>query len=253
MVVAQHTELTRLVRSFLTRLERNGRSPKTIENYAHYLERFLAHTNIGHPTDITIPLVTRYRTLLTERYGLAAVTVNYHLTALRMFLRYLRTVHRTGLEPRVLRLVRAAPQSLAPLTRSELERLLAIPRGDGIKDLRDNALLHLLFSTGVRVSELCSLNTDVALARNTIPINTGRGVRAVPLSDVARRAVRAYLNARVDTDPALFITVGRHKSAAHGARLTPRSVQRIVRHHALQAGIPHEVTTHSIRSVSGQR
>lgn len=245
--MTQHTELARLVRSFLTHIERNGRSSKTVENYTRYLGRFMARTGAGHPADITMPLITSYRTLLTEQEGLADVTVNYHLTALRMFLRYLHSIHRTSLEPRTVRLIRAATQTPAMLADSELLRLVASPRGDDIKSLRDCALLHVLFSTGVCVSELCALNADIDVARNTLPIRTRTGVRVAPLSGAARRAVRAYLTARVDTDPALFITVGRHKSVTRGARLTPRSVQRIVRHYALRAGIAHKVTPHSIR------
>ena len=136
------------------------------------------------------------------------------------------------------------------LTPQELERLLQAPaRGKGIRALRDRALLELLFSTGLRVSELTNLNRDdVDLQRDEFSVR-GKGdkVRLVFLTPAAKEALRAYLSARTDTHEALFVQHGPRARGGRETRLTPRSVERIVKHYAAAAGIPQRVTPHTLR------
>jgi site-specific recombinase XerD len=132
-------------------------------------------------------------------------------------------------------------------------RSLKDPNGSTLPDLRDRAILELLFSTGLRVSELCSLPRDLDLARDEFAIRgKGEKVRVVFLSDTAKQVLKDYLAKRTDVDPALFITIGRggEKGLAKktgSLRITPRSVERIVKHHATKAGVDAKVTPHSLR------
>lgn len=259
MVMRTSTELEALQREFLAYLEiERGRSVKTIENYTHYLVRFFEHARVAKPRDITEPLVREYRLwlnrqeahqnqLISKRSTLKKKTQNYHLIALRAFLKYLRKRGITSLEPERIELAKVGDRSLDILTNDELGRLLAAPNGSGERALRDRAILHTLFSTGLRVSELCSLNTDIDLSRDDFSIR-GKGdkVRVVFLSEEAKRALRAWLSARKDIEEALFVTVGSRPYAPR-TRITPRSVQRIIRSYAVKAGVTRKVTPHVIR------
>ena len=135
---------------------------------------------------------------------------------------------------------------------SELERLLEAPEGGDLPALRDRAMLAMLFSTGMRVSELCSLNRDmVSIERGEVSVR-GKGgkVRPVFVSEDAAEHLKAYTSARVDIDPALFIPIPRNKSYGKDdtLRLTSRSIQRIVHQHATAAGIVgKQVSPHTLR------
>ena len=151
-------------------------------------------------------------------------------------------------EPESIELAKVGDRSLDLITEAELQRLLHAADGPQEKDLRDKALLHLLFSTGLRVSELCSLNADIDLTRDEFSIR-GKGgkVRVVFLSPEAKQALHAYLKARTDMDEALFVTIGKRRSDSGDSRLTPRSVQRLIKYYAVKAGITRKVTPHIIR------
>ena len=129
------------------------------------------------------------------------------------------------------------------ITDTELKRLLDSPKGSDLKDLRDKAILELLFSTGLRVSELCSLTSDIDLKSDELSIR-GKGgkVRVVFISLEAKKAVKNYLAARKDMSDALFIQIGSKISP-----LTRRSVERIVKQHGIKAGISKKVTPHVMR------
>jgi site-specific recombinase XerD len=125
------------------------------------------------------------------------------------------------------------------------------PQGSSIQALRDRAILELFFSTGLRVSELCSLPREIDLTRDELSVRgKGEKVRVVFLSDGAKRAVKQYLDKRDDTDDALFVRqrMNREKSDGNASlRLTPRSVERLIKHYAVKAGISKKVTPHVIR------
>lgn len=224
-----------LKRQFLEHIEiEKGRSLKTVENYGRYLSRFFRQAGIKGPQDISEDKIREYRLWLNRK--LKKNTQNYHLIALRSFLKYLLRREIKTLSPDSIELAKTTPRGLDLVTDSELERLLAAPDVKAENGLRDKAALELLFSTGLRVSELCSLNQDsIDLKRDEFPVR-GKGdkVRVVFLSSFAKEAVKEYLNKRKDMEEALF-------------PITPRSVERIVKKYAIKAGIGKKMTPHVIR------
>ena len=241
-----------LKRQFLEYLEiEKGRSLKTIENYDRYLTRYIEYSKADLVEDITEKSIREYRLWLNRQEGVSGSlkkkTQNYYLIALRSFLKYLRRHNIQTVQPEGIELARVPERDLDLITAAELERLLAAPHGDSLKALRDRALLELFFSTGMRVSELCSLSRDLDLSRDEFSIR-GKGdkIRVVFLSSVAQKAIKEYLEKRTDMDDALFIQVGKVASA-DSLRLTPRSVERLVKHYAIKAGISKTVTPHVIR------
>src|SRR3989344_3543389 len=159
-------ELIKLKTEFLEHIEiEKGRSMKTVENYARYLERFLKFSQVKNPTDITNETVRKFRLWLNRQPALGGTlkskTQNYYLIALRMFLKYLVKRNIKSLSPEQIELARVSERQLDLISQEELERLLAAPEGDDLKTLRDKAILELLFSTGLRVTELCSLPRDL--------------------------------------------------------------------------------------------
>ena len=138
----------------------------------------------------------------------------------------------------------------------KIQRLLNEPDLSKPKGLRDRAILEVLFSTGLRVSELCRLDRDsINLAREEFSVRgKGEKVRLVFISDEAKAILKNYLAKRKDLDPAMFVGLspistkrGVKKNDNEGGRLTPRSVERIVKHYAIKAGISKRVTPHTIR------
>lgn len=255
--------LRELMRQFLEYLEiEKGRSVLTVRNYEHYLTRFLDYVKIDNPSELTETMVREYRLWLNRQPGtkvgrhtdtLKRKTQNYYLIALRAFLKYLRKRGIESLNPERIELAKVPERSLDLISPQELDRLMKGPDTNTIRGLRDRAILELLFSTGLRVSELCNLSQeDVDLSRDEFSVR-GKGdkIRVVFLSDSAREAVRAYLKARTDFDDAMFVQYGKNANAEQvknkDIRLTPRSVQRILKQYATLAGITRKVTPHVIR------
>ena len=250
-------------REFLEYIEiEKGRSLNTVTNYDHYLTRFLEYAKTEDPSKLTESMVREYRLWLNRQPGtktgrqvdtLKRKTQNYYLIALRAFLKYLRKRNIESLNPERIELAKVPERSLDLISTAELERLMNAPDVSTERGLRDKAILELLFSTGLRVSELCSLSTeDVDLSRDEFSVR-GKGdkVRVVFLSDVSKDAVRTYLKARKDMDDAMFIQYGKNikqtKEKNKDLRLTPRSVQRIIKRYATIAGITRKVTPHVMR------
>ena len=230
---------------------------KTIENYDRYLTRFFTAAKVSNPKNITEQMVREFRISLNRSPGVASTmkrnTQNYHLIALRAFLKFLRKRDITSLNPERIELAKVGGRDLDLITADELNRLMSAPKGDTLAALRDRAILELLFSTGLRVSELCNLNQDLDLTRDEFSVR-GKGdkVRVVFLSPSAKDAVRAYLKARGDFGEALFVSYGPSSTKATAGkkdlpRLTPRSVERLVKQYATKAGITRKVTPHVIR------
>ena len=175
-------------------------------------------------------------------------TQNYYLIALRAFLKFLRKRRIKTLEPEQIELAKTPMRDLDLISYKELERLLKAPEEDDEKSLRDKAILELLFSTGLRVSELCSLNCDLDLSKDEFSIRgKGEKVRVVFLSEIARTSIKKYLKKRTDIDNALFVRIRKNTDPHETLRLTTRSVERIIKHHAIKAGITKRVTPHIIR------
>ncbi len=145
-----------------------GRSALTSRNYAHYLETFFKQMNISAISDITENKVREFRLHLNRAPGaktkgqssgtMKKVTQNYYMIALRSFLKYLRKRGIDALSPDVIELAKVGSRDLDLISIDELQRLLKAPQGDDPKVLRDRAILELFFSTGLRLSELCSLD-----------------------------------------------------------------------------------------------
>lgn len=175
-------------------------------------------------------------------------TQNYYMISLRAFLKFLRKREIESLNPERIELAKVGQRDLDLISSNELERLMQGPKGGGLSALRDRAILELFFSTGLRVSELCSLNRDLDLSRDEFSIRgKGEKVRVVFLSPAAKRAIKEYVDKRADLDEALFVQMGKNSKNAKDIRLTPRSVERIVKQYAIKAGITRKVTPHVIR------
>ncbi|HEX8591197.1 MAG TPA: site-specific tyrosine recombinase/integron integrase [Candidatus Paceibacterota bacterium] len=243
-----------LKRQFLEYIEiERGRAVKTIENYAHYLERFFAQMQIKEVGDITEDRVREFRMWLNRQPGVAGSmkrrTQNYYLIALRAFLKYLRKRDIAALSPEKIELAKLPERSLDLISPAELERLMEAASGDDLKSVRDKAILELFFSTGLRVSELCSLDNDLDLSRDEFSVR-GKGdkVRVVFLSPAAKDAIRTYLKNRKDMEEALFVSTPRGKeNKSVPTRLTPRSIEMLIKTYAAKAGITKKVTPHVLR------
>ena len=170
------------------------------------------------------------------------------MIALRVFLKYLAKRGIASLVPERIELAAVADRSLDLISGEELERIMQAPEGDDVKSLRDRAIVELLFSTGLRVSELCGLPRDLDLSKDEFSVRGKREkIRVVFLSPSARGAVKKYLDKRSDMDDALFVQLGRGAQKAPSMRLSSRSVERIVKYYAIKAGISKKVTPHVIR------
>ena len=246
-----------------------------MENYDHYLSRFLAFAKVKKPEEVTHDLVREYRLWLNRQVAsegkrgvptttLKKRTQNYYLIALRAFLKYLAREGVSTMSPEKIELAKTPEHELDLISPQDLKRLLSAPTGGGLAALRDRAILELFFSTGLRVSELCGLSRDLDLGRDEFSVRgKGEKVRIVFLSDAAKKTLKDYLNKRTDVDDALFIHIGRdgatdssHQSrvSSHqknmqkdSLRITPRSVERLVKHYAVKAGISKKVTPHVLR------
>ena len=246
-------DLKALKTEFLEYLEiEKGRSIKTVENYDRYLTRFLEHTKITSPSKLTEQAVREFRIFLNRQPGTTGTmkhkTQNYYMISLRAFLKFLRKRDIESLNPERIELAKVGSRDLDLITSAELERLMAGPKGSGLAELRDRASLELFFSTGLRVSELCSLNRDLDLTRDEFSIRgKGEKIRVVFLSSEAKACIKAYLDKRGDVEEALFIQMGKNSKNAKDLRLTPRSVERLVKKYSTKAGITRKVTPHVIR------
>lgn len=246
-------DLKSLKTEFLEYLEiEKGRSIKTVENYDRYLSRFLAHTKIASPQKLTEQAVREFRLHLNRQPGVSGTlkhkTQNYYMISLRAFLKFLRKRSIESLNPERIELAKVGARDLDLMSTDELERLMKSPKENTLQSLRDRAMLELLFSTGLRVSELCSLNRDLDLSRDEFSVRgKGEKVRVVFLSPESKASIKAYLDKRGDVDDALFIQYGKASKNVKDLRLTPRSVERIIKKYAAKAGITRKVTPHVIR------
>ncbi len=246
-----------LLNDFLEHLEvEKSRSLKTLENYRHYLERFLDWSGAQTPADITFESVRKFRLELnrfTDEKGqaLKKVTQNYHSIALRSFLKYLAKRDIETLSAEKIEIGKNSPHEIEFLSEEELIRLISAANGSDLKSLRDRAILELLFSTGLRVSELVNTNRDQVNLKSQEFSVRGKGdkIRIVFISDGARETLEKYLNKRTDIDEALFIRLCKNQkeSSEDTQRLTSRSIQRIVKNYAAKAGIVKDVHPHTLR------
>ena len=273
-------QLSAYITDFLEHLEiEKNRSPKTLQNYDFYLKRFRGWFGDRAPADITSEEVRKYRLWLNrliDVHGdpLRKNTQNYHLIALRSFLKYLAKRDIKTLVPEKIELMKMPDRQVRFLEGGDLNRILEAPfqhlstsalkhlsTGENIDrsvliTCRDKAILELLFSTGLRVSELIALKKDdVNLKRDEFTV-TGKGskARVVFLSEQAKYWIKKYLDARKDMNPYLFVSHDKRTRSkdqkirrSEEGPLTVRSVQRIVQKYARAAGITKPVTPHTLR------
>lgn len=259
----KHTELEKYMQEFLEYVEiERGRSLKTVENYRRYLQRFYSFAQITKPSEITDSIVREFRLYLNRQKGartrgqatgtMKKKTQNYYLIALRSFLKYLVKRDIPSLAPDRIELAKVGERSLDLISGEELQRMFDATRGDDVKSLRDYAILELLFSTGLRVSELVSLDRDIDITKTELSVRgKGEKIRVVFLSEDAQDAVKKYLDARDDMEEALFAHVSPRATKdledQKSLRLTARSIERMIAGLAVKAGISKKVTPHVIR------
>src|SRR3989344_1142322 len=256
-------DLPALIDEFLEycEIERNL-SPLTIRDYRHYLNHFAAwsaeNSPISKPQDLTLEVVRKYRVYLAHfnspngNLPLKKATQNYYVIALRSFLRYLIRKDIAVVAPEKIELPKVESRSLKFLDREQLERLVNQPDVSSDRGLRDKAIMEMLFSTGLRVSELCRVDRDqVNLERREFGvIGKGGRARVVFLSDRACIWLEKYLSKRNDAFKPLFIRyAGNQEPTVNGEkmRLTSRSVQRIVTKYVRKARLPVAATPHVLR------
>lgn len=254
--------IQQLKREFLEHLEiEKGRAIRTIENYDLYLSRFFDFGKMKSPNDITEDVLREFRLWLNRqpvRHSLSNGTVakrtqNYYLIALRMFLKYMaKRKIPVPLSADYIDLAKIPERHVDLISPNELQRLLDAPNKekDPLTRARDKAILEMLFSTGLRVSELCALHSSIDLNRDELTVR-GKGgkVRLVFISDTAKEAVKEYLKLRKDMGDALFTSLAKKDKNKHsfGKPLNIRSVERIVKKYATIAGITERVTPHVLR------
>jgi site-specific recombinase XerD len=243
---------------FLEYLEiEQNRSQKTIANYDHYLTRLLDYAGDISVADIDAELVRKWR-LWLNRLGtnvsdeLTPTTTNYHLIALRSFLKFCAKRDIPALTADKIELARTRRKQVTWLNEDELERIFAQPDISKLAGMRDRAILELLFSSGLRVSELTNLDRDhINLKRREFMVRgKGQKDRPIFISPEAADWLQKYLDKRQDNTKPLFIRfMGSKKVDLSGNyhRLTARSVQRLVAHYALLAGITKHVSPHTLR------
>ncbi|MDR3559244.1 MAG: tyrosine-type recombinase/integrase [Candidatus Pacebacteria bacterium] len=254
---------------FLEYLEvERDRSPKTIEIYDRHLAKFLVWAKIENPTEITDKIIRDFRLHLNRFENekgekLKKITQNYYIIIIRSFLKFLAKRDVKALQAEKIEIGHAPEREVEFLESAEIERILEAASGVDFKSRRDRAILELLFSAGLRVSELVSINREKLNFKSGELSVQGKGgkVRVVFISDTATGALEEYLKKRTDIDPALFVrdTKGLRKfkgknnnpnnknTQEEDLRLTPRSVQRIVKYYAAKAGLVKNVHPHTLR------
>lgn len=271
--MATKNALDKLIQEFLEycEIERN-KSRLTIRNYHHYLQRFssfCADAEISKPEQIDLDTIRAFRLhlnrLTDERTGrtLKLITQSYHVIAVRAFLKYLAKRDIPTLSAEKIELAKNPSREVEVMNTDEVERIKEATQKEENETarLRDRAILELLFSSGVRISELVQLKIkQLNFERGEFTVR-GKGdkLRLVFMSDVAASAIQAYLKKRHDNNPALFVShskvgnaVTKQMESIGGGRdnipgLTARSVQRLVKKYAMLAGIAHKVTPHTFR------
>lgn len=243
------TEIQKLLKDYLDYLQiEKNRSPKTKEVYRRALEKFISAEKIERAEDITNERVRSFRVRLAEKTELKRNTQAYYVIAIRNFLKYLVKRDLAVIAPEKIEVPTMPKRQIEIIEYKDLERLLESPKGTSLRTLRDRAILEVLFSTGLRVSELCGLNRYINMERGELSVR-GKGgkIRVVFFSDEAKKAIKIYLDKREDAEEAMFISLSKSDKPKVIGRITPRSVQRMIDNHARAAGIPRRVHPHTLR------
>lgn len=242
----------KLLKDYLDYLEiEKNRSLRTRENYERYLRSFFKLAGIKDIRDITEEAIRNFRLKLARQKGSAGEnlkknTQSYYAIAVRNFLKFLIKKDYKTVAPDKIELPKIPERQIEIIDYADLERLLSQPKAADLRNLRDKAILETLFSTGLRLSELCSLDRYLDFGRGEITVRgKGEKLRVAFISDRAKKTLKNYLDKRGDAHEALFISLTK-KGQALG-RITPRAVQRMIDRYARRAGIGKRVTPHSFR------
>lgn len=228
-------------------IEKN-RSPRTKDVYERALKKFFEFSKIKKPADITNEKIRSYRIYLAEKTTLKKNTQSYRIIAIRNFLRYLIKMDVKVVSPDKIELPQIPKRQIDIIEYEDLERILEAPAGPSLKALRDRAILELFFSTGLRVSELCSLERYLNWKRGEITVRgKGEKLRVVFISDRAKKAIKNYLDKRADAEQALFVSYSNGPNPRVIGRITPRSVERLVDFYSRKAGVARKVSPHTLR------
>ncbi|HMQ02044.1 MAG TPA: tyrosine-type recombinase/integrase [Candidatus Doudnabacteria bacterium] len=265
------SKIEKYIQDFLEycEIERN-KSDLTVRNYAHYLARFSAFAkanSINRPEDIVLDTVRAYRLFLNRLESnkgkrLKLATQNYHVIALRAFLKYLAKRDVDTLSAEKIELAKSPSREVSVMTPEEVIRIKAATKEEKneMNRLRDTAILEMLFSSGIRISELVQLKISQLNFKSGEFTVRGKGdkLRLAFMSEDAIKALQIYLKKRHDNNPALFVShskignsIEKQMESVGGSSkvpgLTARSVQRLVQKYAMLAGIMHKVTPHTFR------
>ncbi|MBU4348380.1 tyrosine-type recombinase/integrase [Patescibacteria group bacterium] len=252
-------DINNLLKQYLDYLElEKNRSIKTRENYERYLKSFIKFGDIKKVEDIDINKVMQFRLWLARKDNngkkLKRITQSYYVIAIRTFLKFLAKKDYKVLSPDKIELPKITRRQIEIIEYQELERLLNAPDTTTMRGLRDKAILETLFSTGLRVSELCNLGRYFNLERGEIAVRgKGEKIRVVFLSDTAKNSIKKYLDKRSDVLDCLFISLSKeikkkeNKNPKVIGKITPRATQRLIDFYKRKAGITKNITPHQIR------
>ena len=243
------------IQSYIDYLEiEKNRSPKTVINYRRYLEDFSKNQKLLSVADMTSERVKNFRLFLARKKTSAGEylkrnTQAYYAIAIRNFLAYLvKQGAPLNVLPEQIELPKLPVRQIDVIEYADLERFLNAPQGSDVRALRDKAILETLFSTGLRVSELCSLSRYIDIHRGETTIRgKGAKLRVIFFSDRAKNALEAYLKKRTDADEAMFVSLSKSKNPKVLGRIIPRTIERLVQHYAKKAGILGRIVPHQIR------
>jgi site-specific recombinase XerD len=223
-------------------------SPKTVENYTLWINRFIEYMGDLNASEVKSIYIQDFRMFLTKQ-GLSPKTINYHIVGLRSFFKFLLRNDIEILAPDKLDLAKIPPRQLSYLSEEEVEKILNAPiefEKNPLKVLRDQAILYTLYGTGLRVTELISLKkSDIKLAEKQFSvIGKGKKLRSVFMTSQARDKIKSYLLARNDLSDFLFISLSGN---SYGKSLSRNSVEALVKRYASLVGIKKKVTPHTLR------
>ncbi len=247
------SSIDKVIKEYLDYLEiEKNRSLNTRENYERYLKAFIHFSQIQSPEDITVERIKDFRIHLARQENLKKITQTYYAIAIRNFLKYLVKNDYEVISPDKIELPKIARRQIDIVEYADLERFLSAPPQNTLRGLRDRAILEMLFSTGLRISELCNLDRYINLGRGELTVRgKGEKLRVVFLSDRAKAALKNYLDKRGDTLEHLFVSLSKQTTALKEpkvlGKITPRAVQRLVELYRRKAGITKKITPHQIR------
>lgn len=258
MALKEQQFVSDYILDFIEHIEvEGGRMPKTAENYRFYLERFVEFTGDIPVSDISTEMIRKYRLWLNRHTNdrgesLATITQSYHLIALRGFLTYLSKRDIPSLSPEKIELPKVARKQVTFLHYDEVKRLIEQIDISSEQGLRDRSIIELLFSSGLRVSEVVNLNRDHINTKRREFMVRGKGQKDRPvfISQSAADWVERYVDTRQDSLAPLFISYSRNiepSTSGDYRRLNARSIQRLVAKYARLAGITKHVSPHTMR------